>query len=405
LVVSSFSDESFETAYRDGDLEVNVYRGSYVVYRVYSGRRIYVYSAPAGREDAVKPLVEKALAREADAEPPLSDLYSGEYRSGKPADLDKAVELVRAIGERFESYGLRIEAVAVSKHTVVEHTVPDYGVSAREERWVHELYIYPYTLYMGRLLSTGRLLASTSIEKHFEDLDAVVKTTAKRIELQSRARSFNPVNIGRWRVVLLGDAACALYHEIAHMLQADEPVKLPLESVIGAGVKVVEDPFHPGPLQRVFDDELYPAWRRTLVEDGVVVDYLRTRLTSESSKPGNARGLFTRPKPLHHQLVVKPGDWSVDEALEEFKKVLVVEDILKAELGRGYIEIAPEHALMYESDKWTPVVNLTVRIPVTQLSRVLIGLTREVSARYSFEKSMPVYEVAPGTIVEARVVV
>ena len=256
---------------------------------------------------------------------------------------------------------------------------------------------------MGTLLSTGKVLAMGKLRELFKEIERMVKNLYEKLLIQARTRRFNPIHTGHWKTLLMGDATCAFYHEITHLLQADEPVKLQLNTEIGGDLRIVEDPFYEGPLQRVFDDELYPAWRRVLIDDGVVVDYLRTRLTSRGSKPGNGRGLFTRPKPLYYQLIVKPGDWSFDEVFEEFKRLLVVEDIIKAELHGGYIRIVPETAYVYEKGNWTPVKNLNIQIPVSQLSKSLIGMTRNLYMRYSYEKNHPIYEVAPATILESRV--
>jgi len=398
-----YREETFEVAFRGDSFEVNIYSGEYVAYRVYTGDSIYVFSAPVNLEDKIKPLVDKITSK-ASREMRFDDnFYEGEYKVGKGLGVDEIREIVGLTNGRVREYGLNAEVIMVSRHTITHHYVGEYNVEAVDDRWIHELYIYPYTMYMGRLLATGKLLAHPDPRVIIEEVDNVAKALAKKIELQARARSFNPVYIGRWKTILAGDSACALYHELAHLLQADEPVKLPLETEIGAELKIVEDPFYPGPLQRMFDDELYPGWRRTLVEDGIVVDYLRTRLTSNGSRPGNGRGLFTRPKPMYHQLIVKSGDWSLNEAFEEFKKLVYVEDIVKAELHGNYINIVPETALMYEKGKWAPVKNLVIKIPVNQLNRIMIGVTRNLNIRYSYERNMPIYEVAPSTIIEAKI--
>ncbi|MEM1921869.1 MAG: hypothetical protein QW615_04095, partial [Desulfurococcaceae archaeon] len=90
---------------------------------------------------------------------------------------------------------------------------------------------------------------------------------------------------------------------------------------------------------------------------------------------------------------------------KEFRKILLVEDIFKAELFNNYINIYPETAYVYENDKWIPVRNILVRIPVNQLNNLFISLTRDINIRYSFEKNNPLYETTPSTLLEAQVLV
>lgn len=405
LMKTNYSDYSFELARRGDSTEENFYHGDYVVYRVYAGREVYVYSSTREREHLVKQSVEKTLNLNTETSAFLEAFYTGGFSAGREMSVEEARELVEIAYRELQAHGLNGEVVLVSHHTRVEHVVEDYGARASEERWVHELYLYPYVLYMGRLVVASKLIASNDPKYILEAVGNTVENLAKKVELQVRARNLSPVSAGKWTTLLLGDSACALYHEVAHLLQADEPVKLPIDTEVKEGLSIVEDPYYPGPLQRVFDDEMYPAWRRTLVDSGVVVDYLRTRLTSGDSKPGNARGLFTKPKPLYHQLVVKPGDWRVDEVLEEFKRLIVVEDVVKAELYGGYVDVIPEHALLCENTECKPIRGFTLRIPFTKLSNTIVGLTRSTSARYSYERSEPVFEVTPSTIVNSRVIV
>ena len=402
---SRYSEETVEVAYRSGSFEVNRYSGAYSIGRLYSGRGFRVVSCAGECRDWAKSLLAR-LARTGDRTSTsvyCSDFYKGDFTIGSRTHLEEALAIAERTGKLLRDYGLSSEVILVSRHVRVEHSVEEYGVEARENRWLHELYINAYTLYMGSLLSTGFALASTTPKSLNADIERIINRISERIKLQARARRFNPVHVGSWRVLLSGDAACAFFHEIAHLLEADEPVKLGLDTNLGGGLKVIEDPFYPGPLQRVFDDEVYPAWRRTLVDDGVVVDYLRSRLTSGNSRPGNGRGLFTRPKPMYYQLVVSPGDWGLDEVFEEVRRLIAIDSIVKAELYQGYIRIVPEYGVFYEKGSSTPIKGFEVLVPVSRLSSLLIGLTRSRSERYSYEKNMNIYEVAPAVVLEARI--
>lgn len=402
-IESTYYEESVEVAYRGGGFEWNTNSNRYFSKRIYSDGFIRVYSG-VNREDVenhAKVVIQPVYSTELSVN--CDEFYNGGFSVGEPCSDGERIELMKNVISRLINTGLRTETILVSRLMEVEHNVVEYGVHASEKRFIHELYLYLYGVHMGRLISVGELIVSNKLSEVLGKLDDAVDKLFSKVKTLIYAKSFNPINIGKWVVLLSGDSACAFYHEVAHLLESDEPVKLPLNYEFNVDLKVIEDPFTAGPLQRLFDDEVYPAWRRTLIDKGIVVDYLRTRLTSDKEhKPGNARGLFIKPKPMYHQLVVKPGDWSIDEALEEFKKMIVVRDIVKAELYGNYITIYPEDAYIYDKERWMPVRNLLIRIPVHQLNRVIVGLTNEVNVRYSFERNHPVYEAAPSTIIEAQ---
>lgn len=404
-ILSEYGEETFEIAYRSGSFEVNKYSGKYFSKRVYVNGFVYVYSSVKQSDlDLYDKHYLKSIIK-LDQNIYCEEFCSRDFRIGEKFDFDNGLELIKTISERIRSSGLDCETILVSRNISLKHNVEEYGVESSENRYIHELYVYTYTVFMGRVVTSSRIIVSNKLRDLFNEIEPVVNNILNNIKNNLRAKSFNPVNTGKWRVLLTGDSACAFYHEIAHLLEADEPVKLPINYNFNIDLKITEDPFYPGPLQRLFDDELYPAWRRTIVDDGVVIDYFRTRTSCNGSKPGNARGLFTKPKPFYHQLIVKPGDWSIDEVMKEFRKILLVEDIFKAELFNNYINIYPETAYVYENDKWIPVRNILVRIPVNQLNNLFISLTRDINIRYSFEKNNPLYETTPSTLLEAQVLV
>ncbi|OYT40435.1 MAG: hypothetical protein B6U89_02190 [Desulfurococcales archaeon ex4484_58] len=406
LIKTRYFEETYEYAIRSNSFEYNHYSGEYRVVRQYSSDGFKVVSSPLMDFNSLLEKLERIKSYWGSVgNIYCSEFYNGNARFGEEFIEEKGVELIKSIDKYFREYSIDHEIILIARHTRIEHDMIEYDVSAVDERYIYELYIYTYTHYLGKLLSTGKILVANRIDDLFREVEHVVHESINKLKIQARMQSFNPIHTGRWTTILAGDAACSFYHEIMHLLQADEPVKLPLESEIGGELDIIEDPFYPGPLQRLFDDELYPAWRRVLVESGVVVDYLRTRLTSNGYRPGNGRGLFNIPKPMYYQLIVKQGDWSFDEALKEFKKLVYIEDIIKAELYGNYINIVPETAFIYEKEKWTPVKNIIVKIPVNQLNRSLIGLTHNLNMRYSYEKNLSIYEVAPTTILESRITI
>ncbi len=330
--------------------------------------------------------------------------YSGHIKIGKESNCSSLREIVLYANRVFQEKGLNSEVIGVCKRISKEITVKTINVEAEEHRILYELYLYPYTLYMGRLISSGAIIAGNSIDEIWKYVEESIHNLVNNIVGQARAKSFNPAYTGRWHVVLTGDASAAFFHEIAHLLKANEYLRLPLGYRFNEKVTVIEDPFHKGPLQRVFDDEVYPSSRRILIEDGVVVDYMHTRTTcSRECRPGNARGLFTISTPFYTQLIVKRGDWSIDEMLFESRRSIVVNSISEAQIWRSYIRLLPENSWIAYKDKLEPVYVNEVLIPIQKLNEVIIGLGRNINRRYGFEKNHEIYEETPSVLIEARI--
>ncbi len=395
-----------EVALRDGCFETNRSSNSIKAVRSYVEGCFSVASSTDEDYEVLKSKLLKAPRHLCRGEKWFNEnLSRGEFSVGEEVGEDELRALAEVTYEMLVEKGVKGEVIASHRKARVEHFVEEHDVIAVERRTITELYIYPYTLMYGALASTGSLTAALRVKSIYDELTGIVEGLVNNLRHQLIAKRFNPMYGGHWKVILSGEASPAVFHELAHLLQGDEPVKLKIGINLGEKINIVEDPFHPGPLQRVFDDELYPAWRRTLVEDGSIVDYLHTRMTVfNEAKPGNARGLFTRSKPLHHQLIVKKGDWSIDEMIDVAKRALIVRSIARAEVGRDYIRLIPEAAVVSERDKLTPTKALEVLIPLGRLGSVFIGLAKDRNARYAYEKQQPVYEVAPTILVEARIV-
>ncbi len=330
--------------------------------------------------------------------------YSGHIKIGKENNCSSLREIVLYINRLFQEKELDSEVIGVCKRVSKEISVKTTNAVAKEYRVLYELYLYPYTLYMGRLVSSGAIIAGNSINEVWRYVEDSMHNLVNNIVGQARAKTFNPAYTGRWHVVLTGDASAAFFHEIAHLLKANEYLRLPLGYRFSERVTITVDPFHKGPLQRVFDDEVYPSSRRTLVEDGAVVDYMHTRTTcNRECRPGNARGLFTMSIPFYTQLIVKRGDWSIDEMLFESRRSIVVNSIAEVQIWRNYIRFLPENSWIAYKDKLEPVYVNEILIPIQKLNEVIIGLGREINRRYSFEKNYEIYEETPSVLIEARI--
>ncbi len=400
-----YGEEVVEVSYRGGCFEFNHVANSVRCVRVFDRGCLGVASSSTLSFDELYGIAVKStrVCREKTMWF-HEDFYSGSVSIGVDRGWDLLYDLIRGVVDYFSGRGVGCEVIGVYKRVSRRHDVVSHGVSASEERVLYELYIYPYTLFYGRILSTGLLIGSSNPSILANTVEEGLDDLYGQLVSQARARQLNPVYTGRWHIVLTGISAPILYHELAHLLQSTSLKKLPIGYRVKEGLTMVENPYYPGPLQRLFDDEIYPGWKRVLVEDGVVVDYLRSRTSVDGeSKPGNGRGLFTRPLPLYHQLIVSRGDWSFDEMLFESRRSIVVSNVVEARLYGGYIRIIPETAWVAEKDRLQPVRVNEILIPLDKLGEVFIGFGKRLYSRYGFEKSFEVYEVAPETLVEARV--
>lgn len=110
------------------------------------------------------------------------------------------------------------------------------------------------------------------------------------------------------------------------------------EKVASELLDIVDDPTVPAPLSCVFDDEGTPAERRSIIDGGVLKGFMRDSFCGDST--GNAmrrssvepQGAFERTpviKPLN--LTVKPGCMSVEDLVNEFDDVVVIDKFASPE--------------------------------------------------------------------------
>jgi len=216
-----------------------------------------------------------------------------------------------------------------------------------------------------------------------------------------KARRLNPMASGKWRVILVNDAAGALIHELGHVLEAGSPQSLrPGERIAPPDFSILEDPYYyDSPAQRVFDDEAVESKRKRLVESGVVVERLNTRETAivTGEEPGNANGLFHRPVPGHTTLVASSGDWKLREVLEETRRGILVSQIVEAFVDENrVITLVPEDGWIIERGEISQPVRLSrIRLRIPQETMTIDAMTRDKWLRVSSEKGSIVAEAAP----------
>jgi predicted Zn-dependent protease len=329
------------------------------------------------------------------------EFYSGRVNLGAPVDLENLVRpLVELCGE-YSTSGYEVTAILRVRKLLREIRGEASG-EATEGREVIEISVG--VKYGAERPSYGSsdyvVLAGVGkeVEKVVENLLRLARDRARRLGI---------AEVGRAEVILIREAAPALFHEVSHLLQGDLGTPL-----LGRGIFDHEKIYvydSPGdvakPSVRFFDDEGVVTRRRWLVEGGAVVDLhhtIRTAYVAKSS-PGSAHGLFHRPRPLHTSLVVGGGDWREEELVEETKKGLLIDGIAAAFLEEGVIRIVPQVAYRIEGGEVRePVVVRAVKIPLARPIRVL-GLGRGEYLRFSYEDFAFTTEAAPPLKIEAYI--
>jgi len=391
----SYTIHVVDAAWRLGSVEVNSYRYGSIAQRVYNGAWI-ITSAPRVEELGeltVHTPVYRGRGCLAEAR-----MYHGRACIGGEGGVEDVVRLVeRVVGEG------DVELVASMYHVRRAIRWPRGGEAVEDKRFT----VVTLAAAAGRgavSASVGFLGAPRS--EHVVALRRIVEELKYRASLQAKAGMLNPLASGRWDVILTRDASAALLHEIGHCLQASNPSKLPRGARLHEELTIIDDPFYPGsPAARLFDDEGVEARRKTLVEDGVVREWLETRETAcrTGGRPGNAVGLFHRPFPGWSTLVMKQGDWREDEVLEETRRGIMVDSVAEAWLDdKGVITIVPESAWYVERGSLTPLRVSRVRVRLRDLSSIdAIGRRRWL--RVGLEKGYVVAEAAPTVRLKAYV--
>ncbi len=394
-----------EVAWRSGSVEVNEAVSRVEGRRVFSGGRWIIYSSQNSDLKSVSKATVKLASRLKGAYGGLAEaeLYSGEVKLGREALVDKLIDVVeeasRIIGEG--------EVIATS---ICSSRVIDRGDSScREDKCIVEVLVYA-----EKRIGASRSVASSSIaftNLGWSMVDKMIESAARdaveRAEAQLKAKPLNPLEYGRWSVILDYDVAAAFFHELAHMLEGDQPNKIPLGSRLTVEkISVIEDPRYPwSPAMRFFDDEGVRCYRKTLVDNGVVVSHTHTRLSAwlenksfknASATPGQASGLFHHPKAMHSTIVVGGGDWRYSEIIEESKRAILAKGVVKAELYSGVVRITPENAWLVENGEVKkPVYIGVIKIPVDKGLACIEALTYNTRMRHSYEKNHVVAEVSP----------
>ncbi len=204
-----------------------------------------------------------------------------------------------------------------------------------------------------------------------KSMEAIADTVARRVAGQLRGRTPRP---GNYPVVMAPEVIGVFVHEaFGHLTEADLALSGSIlrdklgEKVASELVTIVDDPgLEDGFGTYRFDDEGVRAVKATLVEKGVLRQFMTDRIYAsilDTDPTGNARAESFRVPPLirMRNTVMLPGEHSVEELFEgiEFGYYLVSHAGGQANLD-GNFQVGVQEA--YE------IVNGEVGEPVRQLS-------------------------------------
>ena len=395
----SYYVEVAEIALRPGSVETNRYRSEYYGARYYEKGVWYISSSSTGLR-----LAWKGPLRTAWRPRPLSKglaeapMFQGNTRLGEYRELDEDTvrEYVETIGS-LEGDGCRLESVATFVHESRSITHPQ-GIAREEKNYTDVL----VAAKCGKASLSARIGFLGSLDsQRLRSIASITENLVYDTMAYRGARSLSPMATGKWHVILSGDAAGALLHELGHLLEAGTPGSLSRGEIIGPRqLSIVDDPFYyDSPAQRFFDDEGVEARRKALVDEGIVVGRLNTRETAAETgeRPGDSHGLFHRPVPGHTTLVMAPGDWKFRELLEETRRGIMVSRIVKAFVDENrLITLIPEDGWLVERGNIvTPLRFSRIRIRVPHETRTIDARTRDTWLRVSSEKSSIMAEASP----------
>lgn len=418
LDIIEYSENTIEVAYRRGSLEVNYSNPRVYALRFVRDYNWYIVSStdPNKLTKLSTPTVRlvEFQTRKPRYKLEVDEKYIAKGKfiltGSSSIDEDKAIDLLYTLGSIVSEYsnGLAdLECILV--HSIIRRSITPYHTmeTAYEEKSVIELYVNivyngGYTVVSSDFI--GFLGGISDIDLSI--LRPRIISVIERAKSLHRAQKLGVLERGlKHNVILDSTCSAALVHEVIHFLEADSPNKVKLNTkILSDEVTIFDDPtISWGFASSAFDDECIITKPKKLVEDGLVIEYLHTvesTYDTGEGTPGNARGLFHKPKALQSNIVVKPGDWRFEEMVEEVRRGYYVEGLIRAEIDSyGNITIVPELAWVIENGELKRPVKISyLKFALPALKKSIIGLGREVRYRASYEKTHRVCEYTPPMI-------
>ena len=417
-----YSINEVEVAYRNNSFEENIVKNTIYAIRAFnkgawSIRSTYSPKAVSKYIDLVVSDAKKLSAKMKPMEwHGLERPVVGRFRIGKDEvhSTDKIREIAEVLGDRFKDRGCSESEVIITRSRVLKEYVSNEGANAIEDKSTVEIAMFGVA-YGYRKGIAGEIIGfSGSLNDISEKvLLSIADKVSERAKSVAYAKHMHPLRRGlKWDVVFDHTTSGAIFHELAHLLEADvtriKP-KLPLR-LTTVDLTIIDDPTIPwGYGSYGFDDEGIYGRRKTLIENGELVSLIHTRLTSKMwnvEPTGNARGIFHKPKALMSNIVVKPSDWSFQELIEETREGIYVEGLVKADISsEGVLTLIPEVGWIIEKGELRePIVINYVKLQIPKHLNFIEGLGKELKQRPSIEKGHKVSEFTPPVKIKSVIV-
>ncbi|MDH5816377.1 MAG: TldD/PmbA family protein [Candidatus Nezhaarchaeota archaeon] len=188
----------------------------------------------------------------------------------------------------------------------------------------------------------------------------LVEELAYKLNATLNSKALNPYYRGsRFEVVLSPKAASHVMQVIVEEFLNARRWRWHLKDGY-SNLTILDDPTIEGGYGSFFfDDEGVKARRKKLIEDGRLVSLLHNRETAyvHGVEPtGNGRGFAVPPEPLHSNIIVCPGDWSLKEIVEETKLGFLVHGVKRVYLVNELLAIEPDATfLLIKGELRSPV--------------------------------------------------
>lgn len=356
-------------------------------------------------------------------------------------DRERWRELVKTLSARMlENEQLLDSSVDVSAQRIIRYLTTSEGTSIVDEFTLYSIQVEAYARASdGMLLENGRSFYARdagelpSNTRVFAEVDTMV---TELVALQN-APTIDPYT---GPAILAGEASGVLFHEtVGHRLegerQRDEEEGRTFKGRLGQLVipmflSVYDDPTKETHQQKqlnghyLYDDEGIAAQRATLVENGVLRGFLKSRTPVENSPSSNGHGRaqgVLKPMARMANTIVKasaeksvPYDELKEMLIAEVKKQgkpfgLIIRDITGGSTntsGYGYQAFKGSPRLIYKVDPATGKETLVrgaelVGTPLTSINKIVAAsVEEEVFNGYCGAESgyVPVSTVAPALL-------
>ncbi len=401
-------------AYRGGSLEINTLRAHVEGARICKNG-CWAIVSQQGEVDRsrIEELLRKLEAGLGDCGG-LADarLFRGSVELGRgEIDLEALAKEIRGLCSETKVLGISRCEIVVTVKSLRRAIERKNDERAEELRKLVEVEIGVAGVAPSGRIGYGSSFMAAIPWSSDDALKLVDSAMQRALEIMRKSAAAKPLSIymiGRSTLVLDPMATAALFHEISHL--HDPTYSMSIRRV-GAQIgppelEVYDDPRNiESPTIRFFDDEGVATAKRSLIEEGRVVDLHHTRNTAKlyGSEPGSAYGLFSKPIPFHTALVVKPGDWRDTEILEDTQHGIYIEGAAMAVLEPGYIRIVPEAAYVIERGELREAIRVkNVKIPIAKI-KTISAISKSHKLRVSYEKNWLVAELAPMIRIEGYV--